>query len=483
MNPAEPADVRRRSAPHHSGLWTKRKQFSLGLKARFINARSQTTYVRNKEPFLVYPLAKRTRVLQTSQRRLLKSWVETPLTDWSINLRLRKMAMKASGDERHTDVRRSIARRNKLARPHNKGWALARNFLLNFHRNRRTYVPLSTASGKAFIQNFNVFIKPVGDHPAFPLSFDGSTGNYYTLRTISWSPDSKRLVAYHTRPGYDREIMYIESSPRDQIQPKHTTVHYLKPGDTLDIAYPVLFDLAAKEQIQIDHALFPNAYSLSPPVWWKDSRGFTFEYNERGHQTYSVIEIDAQTGKARDLITERSKTFIYYNKLGPGLSAGRRYRHDVNDGKEIIWASERDGWEHLYLYDGLTGEVKNQITKGEWLVRNVDWVDDQKHQIWFEAGGSVPGEDPYFTQAYRINFDGTGLTRLTEADATHSINFSRDHKYYVDTWQRVDLPPVAQLRRSEDMKVTMDLDKGDASALLAAGFKYPEVFVAKGRDG
>ena len=162
-------------------------------------------------------------------------------------------------------------------------------------------------------------------------------------------------------------------------------------------------------------------------------RAFTFEYNQRGHQVYRVIEVDARPAQARTLIDEQSKTFIYYNLLGPGLSAGRRYRHESNDGKEIIWASERDGWEHLYLYDGITGKVKNRITKGDWLVRNVDFVDDEKRQIWFAAGGLVPGEDPYFTQYCRINFDGTGLTKLTDADGTHTVTFSPDHKYYVDT--------------------------------------------------
>jgi dipeptidyl aminopeptidase/acylaminoacyl peptidase len=337
---------------------------------------------------------------------------------------------------------------------------------------------------EAFIQNYNVFLKhPGSKEAAVALSTDGSEGNYYTLRSIAWSPDSTKVAAYHTRPGYDRQVHYIESSPADQVQPKHMSIPYRKPGDALDIAYPVLFDVASKKEIEIDHALFPNAYSLSTPVWWKDSRGFTFEFNQRGHQIYRVIEVDAATGKARSLITEQSKTFIYYNLLGPGLSAGRRYRHDLNDGKEIIWASERDGWEHLYLYDGITGAVKNQITKGDWLVRNVDFVDDDKRQIWFETGGMNPGEDPYFTQYYRINFDGTGLTKLTDANGTHTVAFSHDRKYYVDSWQRVDLPPVAQLRSTADQKVILDLERGDASALLAAGFKYPEVFVAKGRDG
>jgi dipeptidyl aminopeptidase/acylaminoacyl peptidase len=336
---------------------------------------------------------------------------------------------------------------------------------------------------EAFVQNFNVFLKPKGDQPAYPISFDGSEDNYYSLRTFAWSPDSRKLVAYHIRPGYDREVMQIESSPADQIQPKHHTFSYSKPGDTLDIAYPVLFDIGTKQQTEIDRSLFPNPFSISTSVWWKDGRSFTFEYNQRGHQAYRVIEVDAQTGKTRSLIDEQTKTFFYYDDLGPGLSAGRKYRHDINDGKEIIWASERDGWEHLYLYDGVTGKMKNQITKGNWLVRNVDYVDDDKRQIWFETGGIVPGQDPYFIQYFRINFDGTGLIKLTDADGTHTVTFSHDRKFYVDAWQRVDLAPVAQLRRTSDQAVVMDLDKGDTSALLAAGFRFPEVFVAKGRDG
>ena len=336
---------------------------------------------------------------------------------------------------------------------------------------------------EAYIENFNVFLKPTAKGDAFAISVDGSEGNYYTFDTVAWSPDSRKLVAYRTRPGFDREITYIESSPHDQLQPKHTTIHYAKPGDPVDIAYPVLFDVATRQGHEIDRALFDHPFEISFPMWWKDNRGFTFEYNQRGHQAYKVIEVDANTAQARALIDEETKTFFYYNDLGPGLSAGRKFRYNVDDGKEVIWASERDGWEHLYLYDGLTGKVKNQITKGDWLVRDVAWVDEKNRQIWFAAGGSVTGQDPYFTQYYRINFDGTGLTKLTDGDGTHTLSFSKDHKYYVDTWQRVDLAPVAQLRRSEDQKVALDLDKGDNSALIAAGFRPPEVFVAKGRDG
>jgi dipeptidyl aminopeptidase/acylaminoacyl peptidase len=338
---------------------------------------------------------------------------------------------------------------------------------------------------EALIQNFNVFLRPAGStQPATPLSYDGSEGNYYTLRSIVWSPDSKKLVAYHTRPGYRREVHYVESSPTDQLQPKHSVNVYAKPGDALDIAYPALFDMATKKETAIGNDLFPNAYDITTAVWRKDGRGFTFEYNQRGHQVYRVIEVDAQTGQARALITEKSATFIDYRPLTQGLTdTGKKYRYDVSDGKEIIWASERDGWEHLYLYDGVTGAVKNQITKGNWVVRFVDRVDEEKRQIWFRAAGMNPGQDPYFTHYYRISFDGTGLTRFTDADGNHTAALSPDRQYYVDSWSRVDMPTVAQLRRTEDQKVVMDVERGDASALVAAGFKMPEVFVAKGRDG
>jgi dipeptidyl aminopeptidase/acylaminoacyl peptidase len=337
---------------------------------------------------------------------------------------------------------------------------------------------------EAIIRNFNLFIRTKGKTEETPLSFDGSEGNYYTLASIAWSPDSKRLAAYRVCPGYRRQVHYIESSPSDQIQPKHSTRDYAKPGDALDTAQPVLFEVDTKKQVTIDNSLFANPFSLSNPVWWKDGRAFTFEYNQRGHQVYRVIEVDAATGKARALISDEPKTFFSYRPLSGNLrETGSKYRYDINDGKEMIWMSERDGWRHLYLYDGVTGKVKNRITRGNWVVRAVEKIDEEKRQIWFQASGMYPGKDPYFAHYYRINFDGSGLTDFTEADGYHSVRFSSDMKYYVDTWSRVDLPTASELRRTEDKKLILELEKGDISALLAAGWRAPESFVAMGRDG
>src|SRR5262249_15170662 len=159
---------------------------------------------------------------------------------------------------------------------------------------------------------YNVFLRAKGGGEPSALSFDGSEGNYYTLQSIAWSPDSKRLAAYRTRPGYRREVHYVESSPSDQLQTKHSVRAYATPRDALDIAEPELFHVGSRKQIDIENALFPNPYSLSRPVWWKDSRAFTFEYNQRGHQLYRVIEVDGESGKARSLISEESATFVDY---------------------------------------------------------------------------------------------------------------------------------------------------------------------------
>ena len=117
---------------------------------------------------------------------------------------------------------------------------------------------------------------------------------------------------------------YIESSPPDQLQPKHSTRDYAKPGDALDAAQPVLFEVETKKQTVIDNSLFPNPYSLSNSVWWKDSRAFTFEYNQRGHQVYRVIEVDPATGKARAVISEEPQSVLLYVAIGNRTETGTR---------------------------------------------------------------------------------------------------------------------------------------------------------------
>lgn len=325
----------------------------------------------------------------------------------------------------------------------------------------------------AFVKEDNVFVRNLKTKKKYKLSFDGSPGEFYSKRFV-WSPDSKKLTTFKVRPNDKHYIYFVESSPKDQLQPKLHKREYLKPGDAIPILQPALFDINSMSKIEIDRDFSQMQYYLTTIKWWKDSKAFTFEFNQRGHQAYKVIEIDAQTGKARDVINETSVTFIDYS--------GKLYRYNIDVTKEIIWASERDGWNHLYLIDALTGEVKNQITKGEWVVRGVEYIDEKNRSIIFKGSGKNNDEDPYFIHYYKINFDGSELIDLTPEPYTHNAKFSADHSYFVDTYSTIDEAPVSVLRKTSDGEITMALEKADITDLKKAGWRKPEVFIAKARD-
>ncbi|WP_404335158.1 DPP IV N-terminal domain-containing protein [Sphingomonas sp. MMS12-HWE2-04] len=328
---------------------------------------------------------------------------------------------------------------------------------------------------QALVEDNQLILRSTGGPDVITLSRDGSAGDFYDPETLAWSPDSRHILIYRVRPGYARQVLRVEAAPAGQLQPALRTQLYPKPGDAIDQEQPVLFDITTHREIVIDPRLFPNPYQLSQPRWRKDGRSVAFDYVRRGFQQARVIAIDAETGTAQAAVTEDAATFVY---------ADRRFVHEVNGlGDELVWASERDGWNHLYLIDGHTGQVKNRITQGNWVVRDIVKVDDTKRQIWFAASGMNPGEDPYFKHYYRIDFDGRHLTSLTPVNADHDAAFSPDMTMFVDTYSRVDLPTVSELRRAADGTVVATITKGDVSRLIAAGFRPPEVFTAKGRDG
>ena len=326
---------------------------------------------------------------------------------------------------------------------------------------------------EAFLKDHNVYVRDATG-TEFGLSHDGTADDEYGGR-FYWSPDSRKLLAVRTTHCEERKVYFVESSPRDQVQPKLHSHTYVKPGDPLPIARPQLFDLQTKKPVPIDHSLYETPWSIDDYRWTADSTGFTFVFNQRGHQVLRLLAVDAATGSVRAIIEERSPTFIDYS--------GKYFLHYLDATDELIWMSERDGWNHLYLYDAKRGRVKNQITKGPWVVRGVDRVDEAKRQIWFRAGGIHPEQDPYYIHYCRVNFDGSGLTVLTAGDGTHKIDFSPDGKTFIDTYSRVDMPPAIELRRVADGSLVYPLEQGTLDLLLHSGWQRPERFVAKGRDG
>src|SRR5580765_5884932 len=330
----------------------------------------------------------------------------------------------------------------------------------------------------ATIKDHNVFIRSRDDTNEIQLSNDGKEGLAYGR--FSWAPDSRTLVAFRIEPGERKEVYLIQSSPAGGGRAKLQSRPYALPGDKFTRYELNLFDVANHKQTKPEVDRFEHEWETPRLHWNRDGRHFAYQQVDRGHQRFRVIDVDSQTGAVGNIIDEKPETFIWTVHTE---NLRLNFVNWLEKTDEIIYVSERDGWRHLYLVDMKEGKIRNQITKGEYVVRGIDRIDEEERQVWFNASGMNPDQDPYLIQFYRINFDGTGLVALTDGNGNHSVQYSPDQKYLIDTYSRVDMAPVNELRRISDGKLVCQLEQADISELKADGWEPPEVFVAKGRDG
>ncbi|KAH7380406.1 Alpha/Beta hydrolase protein [Phaeosphaeria sp. MPI-PUGE-AT-0046c] len=324
-----------------------------------------------------------------------------------------------------------------------------------------------------FIQDYNVWYRDANGLET-QMSTTGTPDNTFSNYTY-YAPSGEFAVIFQSTSEDNRIVYEVESSPEDQLQPRLRQFRYLKPGDRLSITRPRMFDLRAKKEVPTDGSLFENPYNMDGLRrfdWNTDSTEFRFVYNQRGHQILRIVGMGTN-GHVRSLVEDSSDTFIDY--------AHKLYYYEVgNSTNELIWASERDGWNHLYLYDLQSGKLKNQITKGEWVVRSVDYVDEVARKIWIKVFGIVPGQDPYYAHLACVNFDGSDFKVLTEGDGSHQWSFSADRKTFIDTWSRMDMAAKTVTRDAETGKEIGAVQEGSLEWVL---WPVPERFAAPGRDG
>ena len=324
---------------------------------------------------------------------------------------------------------------------------------------------------QVFHKENNLWVKQDGLERALTTNGDST---YYYSAWGSFSADGRYYATVRIKPAPKHYVYYVESSPKDRLEPILHKQEYAKPGDSLNYRVPVIVEMATGRVIEPSTDLFKSQYQVTAPRWDADNEHVTFEFNERGHKTYRILELSAKTGLVRTLIEEKNDKYINYN---------RQRRIDLQDGKRIVWTSERDGRNHIYLYDRQKGQLIRQVTKGEYYVRGIQHVDEKAGIIYFSACGMNKAEDPYLIHYYKIGLNGKGLVCLTPEEGNHSVTYTEDMVYLIDTYSTVTTPPVTVLRSGKDGKILRTLETADITALEAVGWKAPEVFVAKGRDG
>jgi dipeptidyl-peptidase-4 len=356
------------------------------------------------------------------------------------------------------------------------------------------------------VKQHNLFLRPMGTKREFPLTTDGKQYDEYAVLpdsntsavssrillgkdkpiAVVWSPDSKKVVTYKLDQTKVREAYLVQSVAPGEIgapRPVLYSYRYPFPGDkNVALLKYVIFDVTSKAKTAVNlPAQETNGFTAFDfhAVWWeKDGKSIYFLTQDRPNRTLKLNMADAVTGTVRTLVEEHGTT-----QVEPTPEFGSAPIVKVLDGgAKVVWFSERDGWGHLYLYDGKTGKLKNQITKGDWLVRGIERVDEEGGWIYFSAAGREKGEDPYLRHLYRVRLDGTGLELLTKESGDHSVRFSASGKYFFDAYSRVDAPPVFVLRAA-DGRVLREVAKADVTELLARGYTMPEAFEAKAADG
>ncbi|HMD97674.1 MAG TPA: DPP IV N-terminal domain-containing protein [Terriglobia bacterium] len=346
----------------------------------------------------------------------------------------------------------------------------------------------------AFVDHYNLYARDASTGEVVQLTHDGEKSWDYATPLPSsrlmveqgtedvrqrpgvfWSPDSSKLVTYRIDSRHVGRFTTLQFVPPDQLRPKAYTYVYPLPGEVLSKAEPIIFDIQSGKRIEVQTDPLELEFQGGPEFeWFKDSKRFHYLFHARGYKQVVLREVDAGSGQERAVVEESSEKYV---------DPGENYVEMVNDGAEVLWASERDGWNHLYLYNGKTGQLENQVTKGPWVVRGITHVDEKARRVYFVAGGREPDEDPYQTHLYQVNFDGSGLKLLTPENANHTVRAAPDGAYFVDNYSRPDLPGESALRRLSDGGVIQVLEKTDAGALMKTGWKPPEPFHGKAADG
>ncbi|NNE66785.1 MAG: prolyl oligopeptidase family serine peptidase [Pyrinomonadaceae bacterium] len=368
----------------------------------------------------------------------------------------------------------------------------APNAQSQFRFRRAPEVPSPDGKQEAFIRDHNLWVRDKESKKETQLTKDGvkdfgyATDNAGWRKSnraiLIWSPDSKKIATYKQDQRHVSDMYLVTTNVGE---PKLEAWKYPIPQDEEIIKiHRVIIDVGSGEITKVKVAPDARRGTLCDDIsctgkfddndWSKDSSKVMFVSSSRDHKSAKLRIADSATGAVKEIFEEKVETQF---ESGRG-SINWRYLSESN---EIIWYSERSDWGHLYLYD-LAGKLKNQITKGDFVVTRLLKVDEKGRKLYFMANGREKGRNPYFAHLYSISFDGSDLKLLTPEDGNHRVSLSMDGKYFVDEYSKQDVPPVAVLRDIGGDKL-MDLEQADISRLEATGWKPPMPFSVKSRDG
>ena len=345
----------------------------------------------------------------------------------------------------------------------------------------------------AFIRDWNLWIRNLETGEETQLTTDGIENYGYATDNagwrksekpiLLWSPDSKKIATFQQDQRHVSDMFLVETKTGE---PNLQQWKYPIPGDEKVIQIErVIIDVDDQKVTRLDVPADPRRGTLCDDIscsgnfddnyWNEDATKLAFVSSSRDHKVAKLRIADAATGEVTEILEESVPTQY---ESGQG-SINWRYLPKSN---EIIWYSERDNWGHLYLYDLKTGKLKQQITKGDFVVTQLLKVDEKDRVLYFEAQGKEEGQDPYYSNLYRVDFSGKNLKRLTPENANHNVSLAPEGNYFVDNYSTPGTPPVSVLRNQKGKKIAT-LEEADITRLKAMGWQAPENITVKSANG
>ena len=284
-----------------------------------------------------------------------------------------------------------------------------------------------------------------------------------------WFKDSRHIYVVREDSRKLKDMFVINSLTK---RPTLETYRYEMPGEKDLCQYELwIIDIEKKTANRVSADKWTDQYIQVLQPGEKGDKLF-FQRFKRTWDEVDICVVNTETLEVKELIHEVDKPYRDYHMQNTVI---------LNDGKDILFRSERTGWGHYYHYDG-EGRLKNVITSGPWVAGQVAAIDTVGRTIYLYGFGREKGVDPYYYMLYKASIDKEGVTLLTPENAQHGASFLSSKRYFVDTYSRVDMEPKIVLKNNQG-KVIMELAKPDTRRLKELGWRAPERFTVKAADG
>jgi len=402
-----------------------------------------------------------------------------------------------------------------------KAWRFDRAAVLSEDAAPRGNYALSPDGKRGiFTKDSNLWVEDMKTGAQTQLTFDGEAYYAYgappSARAVAsptpcvvWSPDSKRIFTAQTDDRKVLDLPMIDFAPQGEIRPTAFHVRAAFPGDANVTMFRLLIiDVSTGRQTAIRYPPVPAVRMNDTPmdgnrIWWgADSTAAYFVDVERGEKVVHVEAVDAASGDVRELFSEKSDTYV---ELGSDVYEAASIR-PLPKSNQLIWYSERSGWAHLYLYSLATGKLIRPITSGNWLVRNILWVDENRREVYISLAGRTPRRNPYYREIARVNLDTGAMKILSSSDEDHEVleeggisneeaglelfagadpkslvGFAPSGDYFVETLTTASIPAKTALR-DRDGKLIATVEAGDASR-VPPFWRWPQTVSLTAADG